>query len=299
MTYPMFRQVFVSAALLLSATLGQAETADDDREGGIIGTGIVGTITELGSIHVNGQRVVFASNMQVSSVLGPLAAGELTAGDTVAIVAHPEEQHWNAQNINRQFAIIGPVVTHNDDRLVVMGTHVETREVEGLREISVGDWVAVSGLWQGDRIISSKVETIAPRSLAYIKGSYLPLGSSPTLLIGDTRITGISPEHVRPGDVIQVEGIPSNDGLAATRLWPDTFLTQTEIVSIEGYLSAPTPTGLYTMLGSGLVAFTDQPGMIDPLERTIRCGVGQKFANADTDTVSDQERDILGRLGCR
>ncbi|MCB2136571.1 MAG: hypothetical protein KDE08_11615 [Rhodobacteraceae bacterium] len=46
------------------------------------------------------------------------------------------------------------------------------------------------------------------------------------------------------------------------------------VVQAEGYLSPPRAAGMYTLLGSGLIAYTDRPEMIDATERSLRCGYG-------------------------
>lgn len=286
----------VLASLFL--TTAPAQSSDEDREGGILGTGIVGTITRLGSIHVNGQHILIAPGMKVASALGTIPAHSLRPNDTVAVLVVPDGSYWRAVSLTQTFAVVGPVSAKVGTGLEIMGTRVIPAAGTSVPRTRIGDWVAVSGLWQGDRIIASRVKAIPPQAKARIRGSYLALNKAGFQMVGGTRLTGISPRHLRPGDLVRAEGVPIRDGLEVTRLGTGEFAGPRALVLVQGYLSPPQVSGLYTVLGTGLVAYTDQPGMIDPAAQTTQCGFKGQLLNQVTALETGLSRDRLLRLGC-
>ncbi|MGB3315999.1 MAG: DUF5666 domain-containing protein [Albidovulum sp.] len=262
-----FRFLSVSIALLLGSVAGQAQ--DDDREGGIIGTGISGTITALGSIYVNGQHILYDDGLAVTGGLGVARAPDLVPGHTVAVVAVPDGEAWRARNIRQVLPLVGPVMLEGGE-VLIMGTKV-VMPADAVPP-APGEWLAVSGLWRGDEVVATRVDALPDgERIAMVSGTYLGAVNGRTM-VGGTRIGGIEPRHLEPGDTVRVYGSPAGDGLSAVRLEKGLFDGEVGLVQVEGYYSPPQPDGLYSVLGSGLVAYTDQPGMIDPGERVLRCG---------------------------
>ncbi|WP_138469208.1 DUF5666 domain-containing protein [Poseidonocella sp. HB161398] len=258
---------------LLAAALPAAAQEPAEPEGGIVGTGISGTITALGSIIVNGQRIAIDPDQPVRDGLGPEAAGALRPGDTVAVVAEAEaDGSWRARSIRRVLPLVGPVAGLGGGAFRVLGTTVEAGPLaEGLSE---GDWVAVSGLWREGGVAASRIEPVPPElRIARVMGSAFPVEGGSDLMVGGTRVTGIATSHLRPGDVILATGAPSPGGLSARTIATGLFDQPVGAVLAEGYLSTARAGGLYTLLGSGLVAWTENPGMIDPGGRILRCGI--------------------------
>ncbi|EEE36014.1 conserved hypothetical protein [Rhodobacteraceae bacterium KLH11] len=292
--------VRVVATLLMALWLSSSVLADDkdkpDREGGIIGTGIIGTITHLGSIHVNGQHIQIDDQMPVRDSVPPITAGQLKPGHTVAVIATQADNGWHAQHIRQVLPLIGPVSEGPDGRKTVLGTQVET---DGQAAIQIGDWVAVSGLWQGRKVRASRIEKLTGNEhQARLSGTYLGPDPKAPLVIGQSVVNGIEPEHLQPGDLVRVYGEATLGGIRANRLETGLFAEAVGVVLVEGYYSEPQPSGLYTVLGSGLVAYSDQPEMIDEQIRVIRCGEEGKLVD---DTSADQPGSDIGsraELGC-
>lgn len=271
------RNSFKVLALLMLAT-GSAAQEQEEREGGIIGTGIraagiYGTITELGSIYVNGNHILLQQDQRVREGVALDRATDLRPGHTVAVTAEKDASgHWQARDIRQILPLVGPVTHMQDDTLRVLGTLVELGGVLGSQNLQVGDWVAVNGLWQEDRVVASRLE-IVPESkrVARVSGSFLGYDEQ-HLRIGGTVVHDLIPEHLRQGDQVTVYGVPTTDGIAATRLERGLFQYGIGLIQVEGYYSIPAPNGIYTVLGSGLIAFTDQPQMISTKTSVLRCG---------------------------
>ncbi|SDQ24579.1 DUF5666 domain-containing protein [Pseudovibrio sp. Tun.PSC04-5.I4] len=294
------RRHLLSALIASTLMIAPAFASEkDEREGGILGTGIVGTITRLGSIIVNDQRITFPPDLPVKNALAPLIASQLVPGDTVAVIADLSGLNWTAQSIRRILPIIGPVtdiITSQSGRtLSIMGTQVLAGPTLA-STVNEGDWVAISGLWQDELVIATRVEVVPPRKSATIIGSNLSVGASNLLQIGSTLITGIVPTHIRPGDVVRVTGVPEAGSIRATLLEAGIFDGKVGLVQAEGYLSPPSSTGLYTLLGTGMIAYTDQPDMIDKTAKALVCGYDDKLGGTST---SAADPELLSKLNCQ
>ncbi len=289
----------LAAILIMTAWVAPVTARDnEDREGGIIGTGIVGTITDLGSIIVNGLHLEITDDMPVDGAIPAMNASELRPGHTVAIVAERQGDDWYARNIRQVYPLVGEVSATTEAGITVMGTEVELNDL--LPEIKVGDWVAISGLWQGQKVNASMIERLPrPQPEARLSGTYLGPDRNGNDMVGDTVIIGIRPSHLQPGDLVRVFGRPTPNGIDATRLETHLFGERVGVVQVQGYYSTPQPDGLYTVLGSGLVAYTDQPEMIDGSTKIIECGENGRLGNVMADpSGSEPDTRVLQELGC-
>ncbi len=253
------------------ASAAWAESEDTEREGGILGTGIVGTITALGSIYVNGQHILFDDGMAVENLL---------PGHTVAVLAHPEGTRWRATDIRQILPLVGPAQVSPDGQLTIMGTRVLTPDGVA-SDIAAGDWVAVSGVWQAGYVIATRVDPVSDPVNARIEGTVFDTQSDQPLRLGGTEITGLRPQHLQDGDVIRATGTPTGDSLQVSQLETGVFASAPGVVLIEGYFSAPQPSGLYTVLGSNIVSYTDSPEMIDPLAKQLICSRAGMMVTVD------------------
>lgn len=283
----MMRPLFALLLACACAYSAVAEEKKEPREGGILGTGIVGTITQLGSIYVNDQHIRFDKDLIARTAFGPRQAATLKPGETVIVHAVRDASDWRATDITLYHPLIGPVTRH-DGELHVMGSRVEWAEAEMTTPdgIEDGDWVAVSGLWKGDAVVASLIEEVTARPRATIIGSYIP-GNSDVFQIGGTSVNQISLEHVKTGDVLTVQGRPEAGALSATNVKIGLFETPVTHIIAQGYLSKPDSEGLYTVLGSGAVSFTDAPTMISGEEFGVFCNELQ--ARGDLYTMTPLE----------
>lgn len=284
-----WHRVFLTVLIgLFSITFALAENDDADREGGIIGTGILGTITDLGSIYVNGQHIRFDPDFAVAKGVSVTTAGELLPGHTVAVVATAEGDDWRAADIRQVVPLVGPVQAKSDAGLQIMGTTV-LADATLLQPIQPGDWIVVSGLWQSRQVIASRLDPVDPGTPARIEGTALDYEVGQPLRIGGTQITGLVPQHIQQGDVVRVTGAADAATLKAERLETGVFAATPQVVFSEGYFSVPTASGLYTLLGADVVSYTDNPGMIDPSARQLVCSNDGRLFPAPADQLAPQE----------
>lgn len=289
----MFRCILATAlAVALGTTLTQAQETGEDREGGIIGTGIAGTITELGSIYVNGQHIEIKSGMPVLDAIPAKTAGALKPGETVAVVAMPQGSSWQADHIRQLLPLVGPVSRSGDGEIRIMGVRVLLQDGAVLPE--PGTWVAVNGHWQGDLVQAGRIERLdQPLAQARITGSWLGVDADGSERVGAARISGLTTSHLNRGDVVQITGQPTRDGIRAEKLETGLFRKPVGLVQVQGYYSAPGPDGLYTVLGSGLIAYTDMPEMISGDRPVVECGRQGRLGDQPAGSALSEQ------LGCR
>ena len=228
----------------------------DEKEGGIIGTGVLGQITALGSIHVNGLRIGFAPDMALDGIDG---TDQLAPGMTVAAAVHETDDGWDAISLRRLPILVGPVTGGGE----AMGVPVLG---DALPE---SGWVRIDGFWSEDGIVASRIEPVAPAN-AFASGPYDPRGR-----VGQVPFGGMTPEHLEPGDIITVSGAFENGQLGVDVLQKGLFLNaEPHLILAEGYLSVPDATGVYRMIGVGVTAYTEQPAMVNTQEKVLRCAYG-------------------------
>lgn len=280
-----WHRIFLAVLIgFVSVFSALADSDEPDREGGIIGTGILGTVTDLGSIYVNGQHILFAPDFPVTEGVSASKATQLRPGHTVAVVAVPENDHWRASYIRQVVPLLGPVQEKSDGRLVVMGSTViaDAAAIQGIR---TGDWVAVSGLWQSGRVVATRIDRVDAAQGARIEGTAIGFTPGEALVIGGTRIAGLLPRHIQEGDVLRAFGTAEGSALRAERLETGVFAGRPQITFSEGYFSVPTASGLYTLLGAEIVSYTDNPAMIDPSARHLVCSNDGKLFPAAADQL--------------
>ena len=278
-------RVLMAIILCVWSSAIPAGPDEDEREGGILGTGIVGTITSLGSIYVNGQHIRFDPDLLISDGVSVQRAINLQPGHTVAVIAHLENDRWQASHIRQIVPLVGPLQMSPDGQLSIMGTVVLADEATA-RGLTAGNWVAVSGLWKLGEVVATRMELIGSETTARIEGTAFDLQPGRLLRIGGTDITGLQARHIGEGDVVRVMGSPSASAIQATRLETGVFSRTPDIAIFEGYFSEPKPSGLYTVLGSGIVSYTDNPAMIDPAIRQTICSAEGDLSSLDTGQIA-------------
>lgn len=251
--------------------------SEGSREGGIVGTGIVGAVTDLGSIYVNGQHIVFPDGLKLASSIGERTADSLVPGETVAAEAVFSDGKWTANSINHYLPITGPVGAADSGKLTIMGSDIA---VSGDTDFigfgsagkpGTGDWIAVNGLWNGDTVIATRIVKIEPQSEARIVGTYRAGKDGTPGKVGGTGVPGIKLRHVRPGDVLTVKGPPEATSLQPQTVTIGLFAGPVGDILMEGYLSQPDLQGIYTIYGSGVMAYAGSEPMAVPSERGLYC----------------------------
>lgn len=276
----------LAAAMVVSAFLiwpnGGRSEETVEREGGIVGTGILGEVDALGSIEVLDQRIVFESGFIAETPIGSRPASAIQPGDVVLVEAQSDRSFWRAKRIQLHWAVLAPIAISAEGEATLLGADVvfarDTARPSGLKD---GAWVGASGFWRGEIFVATRLELLPPQKQVRVVGSYL--GATAALSdgangfrLGGVRIFGLELQHAELGDVLTVTGRAVDGGVAATAVKKGLFSDAVGVALAEGYLSAPSATGHYTVLGAGLVAYTENPSMIDPSTRVVYCGVAHQ-----------------------
>jgi hypothetical protein len=260
----------------LGPVWGEDKTKDQPKEGGIIGTGVLGQITRLGSIYVNGLHIHFAPDM---ALVGIDAVSDLRPGMTVAATISPKGADWQANTLRRLPVLVGPVTGPNE----VMGVQVSGAV------IPAHGVARIDGFWTEFGVVATHVEP-APHSPHFASGPFGP-GR-----LGTMQFDGIAPQHLREGDVITLQGSFGGDRFHATSLEKGLFVGENpKLVLAEGFLSTPDPSGIYRLIGAGLFAYTERPEMIDPTQKLYRCG-WQAQMDIDPQVLGPKVQQRISRI---
>ncbi len=279
----MIRGLWFCLAAIIFALAAMAED-DSEREGGIVGTGIVGAITDLGSIFVNGQRIHFAENKPVHSSFGMRTARSLVPGETVVIEASRKDGEWQADRITHYMPAIGPVSQSASADIAVLGSDIiilPDTTLVGFGDNGrprPGDWIAVNGLWRDKTVIATRIIRIDPLPEAVLMGTYEKGERDNTFLIGGTLVDGLNIRHAAVGDALTVTGVPAGNGLDVRTVAVGLFSRSMNRVLMEGYLSEPDGTGRYTIHGSGITSYREDEDATMSFDRGLYCASGSKEA---------------------
>ena len=163
----------------IGGTGKMAYSRSDEGEGGIGGTGIVGTITAFGSIWVDQAHVHFDNSVPITINQQAATAGELQLGQVVAVISQEldsqaEQPEFQAQSIDIIHEVVGPVSKISaSDRFIevmqqpilladnaVLFDHTNGTTIT-LDQLTLDKSIEVSGLRQtsGD-IIASRIDIL-------------------------------------------------------------------------------------------------------------------------------------------
>lgn len=226
-----------------------AQDTTDPFEGGIGGTGIVGLLTDFGSLIVNGLRIELTPRTQIFDTFGPVTESALAPGQALTIYALRRREAMVAQRVQINHAAIGTLEqTATGPRVNGVPLDIERNAPVRLRP---GQRVAVSGLWARDRLIVSRIDPAAAGP-DVVAGTLL--GSSETTLldIGGAALRGAL-TGARPGQYTAVFGTGDAEGLAVSRLETGRFRGATDLrqLSVEGYLEPTRANPGYRVAGLG------------------------------------------------
>ena len=262
-------------ATVLATTVATPDFAagsdENDVEGGTIGTGIMGEITGLGSINVNGLRIELPDDLVVTSSVGDRRADDLAVGETVVVEAVRTDGGFTAHHARLYHPIVAPIEAISGGRLQVMGLDLDISDLP-LARVATGDWVAISGLWRGDGLVVSHVEQVAPRAEVVVNATFMQTEAG-TQMIGPFAFERPVITDAEAGDHLRVVGGWSAEGgvISPQVIEKGLFSEQVETLLVEGFMSWPDRNGRYFIFGSGLLFSTDDPGMGVPLERSVFC----------------------------
>ena len=211
-----------------------------DEEGGLGGTGVFGTITGLGSIHLNGLRVEIPAAVDASG---------LDVGDTVAVETVRSDGTLTARSLADILPLVGPVDRLDPERrqLSVMGTPVvlddgaivadRSGSVLEVAQLEVGEWLQVSGIWRSGAVVASRLVRVPAGADARVTGL---LGGQGTIRsIGGTAVD-LTCCSATPAGFASVAGSYRDGRLVAERSASGTatlFAPSVDRLVVEAFLA--------------------------------------------------------------
>lgn len=240
--------------------------SEDPFEGGIGGTGIVGVMTDSGSVIVNGLRIELGRRTRFFLSGQRATDSVLLPGTAMTLVAQPRRGRLEATRIDVDDPLVGMLV-HHGGRLSVNGAELRV-EPGALGSARSGRRVAVSGVWRDGRLHTSLIRdaSFATDSVAGVavrgQGRLLQIGGVAVQLRRGMR---------RPstGEFAVVSGAYANGVLNAERIRIGRFSRASgpfRYLSAEGYLERIRSAPGFQITGLG--HSFDQDLVLDPFSGT-------------------------------
>lgn len=241
------------------------ETADaNDRpsEGGVGGTGIVGTLNGFGSLLVNGLRIATPSGLTVSDAFGERGLSDLALGQALTIEAANQGGALTARRVAVTYPLIGTIEQAGASRLRCLGVTVAIEpgapllSADGAAFIpATGDRVAVSGHWRRDRVVATRIDRLASDGTDVIAGTWRKSPDGGLGQIGGLEVMPSTADGQRAPDSF-VTALGRRDGprFIAEKIVEGRFTGAAGPLvrlSIEGYLETVPEAPGYAVSGLG------------------------------------------------
>ena len=240
----------------LSACAAPFEIADGKKKpkGGIGGTGIVGTLTDFGSLIVNGLTIETDGSTTVADTFGRVPASTLAIGQTLTIEAATEEGKLIARRVRIDQPVIGTVEQVGPDgrAAVVAGVEV-VLEPTAIGRLVAGSRAIVSGVWRNTAVVASRVDQAPDGGPSVIAGVVGRTSNGDARIAGVPVATGVSlmPE---PGTFATVVGRHAGGALSPFDINEGRFVGAAgplTNLSVEGYLEYAEQAPFYALSGLG------------------------------------------------
>lgn len=216
------------------------ESENTEPRGGIGGTGIVGTLTDFGSVIVNGLSVQLPADLMVETVFGPMAAERLAIGHNLTIEAEIRGSDLWAKRV----ALVYPLIGRLDGGATPSVAGVPLKIEQGaVVNTTPEQSVAVSGVWNGSDLVASRITPMK--------------GRGATIAAGTLRETSLGAWSIGAVPVNLPDGAKPEDGAFATAIgrYADGKL-QTETLKLGRFTGAAGP--LTALSVEGFLAPTAQ-----------------------------------------
>jgi hypothetical protein len=204
-----------------------ATARNEDR--GIGGTGIVGVVTGFASICVNGYDVTVNDQTTVTVEGIPATPADIKLGQLVEIEAFVADGKYAAAVVNVRMAVAGPVTSVAADKssLVVAGQTVQVAGFGGsasARDLSPGQWVAVSGLRRADdTVVGTSIVPLPRAGREVMVAGPVRAGRDGVARIGAMTVQAA---NIKVGELAVVQGA------APTSVAPDVLVANVSAVEI-------------------------------------------------------------------
>ena len=235
---------------------GYTQTDKPPMEGGLGGTGIVGTLMDFGSLIVNGMRIETDPDTAYSSTLGAFDADTLAIGQSLTIEATASPQGLLAKRVHVTYPLVGRVeiMPGGPGRLRVAGVDV-IADPDGMTDVIAGERVLVSGIWRENAVVAGRIDPAPNTTVSAIAGAVATDPGTGTPVLGGRPLElAAGLERPADGSFVTVTGRATGDRFIAFALVPGRFtgaagpLVQ---LSVDGYLDPSKSAPGYEIAGFG------------------------------------------------
>lgn len=231
-----------ASASLLGACAQPFNTATttNQSEAGIGATGIVGTLTDLNGLIVNGLKIETGDATEFTHAFGETNADALVIGNVLTVEAVPTDAGLLARRVHVTHPVIGTVADVSLGGLEARVAGVRVVLEPGVQGSFTPDQtVAISGIWQRGSVVASRVDPIEPRDQSVIAAVLGRDGETGKIAIAGSKL--VLPDGIRgrAGSFATVLGKMTPDAFIADKILQGRFtgaagpLTK---LSIEGFL---------------------------------------------------------------
>ena len=247
-------------ALALAACAPEERIADGadapkkPPKGGIGGTGIVGTLTDFGSLVVNGLTVELSPETEITDAFGARAEDALFLGQSLTIEAQDRPEGLIAARVHVTHPVIGKVsdIASDARSARVAGVPVMLEE-RALGRFLPGQRMAVSGVWREDTVVASRLDPLGPQGPSVIAGE-IGASSAGQRTIGGRLVIGPVETLPEVGTFVTAIGTAQPDGFVIEKLTPGRFTGAAGglvALSVEGFLEPSSSDPGYALSGLG------------------------------------------------
>jgi hypothetical protein len=225
--------------------------------------GVFGTVENAAPLIVAGREIVVPIGLGVISPLGP--GQVILQGDTLAVRAALVDGQLVAERMMQVFPVIGPMRVVAGTLATIMGTQVDLSPDLAAAD---GQWVAVSGLWSGERVVATHLRRVESSSFAQLVGAVDP----DTGRIGGSSLKGgQAPADGYGSDIWSLSGAPDAEGLRIALQSKGAFGRPVELELWQGYASPPVASQTYVIHGAGITGTARDAQMPQSGALIMRC----------------------------
>ena len=239
------------AAAFAFPSAGFGQSSKREVEGGIGGTGIVGLLTDFGSLVVAGNYLITDERTKYSDAFGELSKTSLRLDHSLTVEAAGRASGLRAARVHVTYPLVGMIrgSEAGGRRLSINGVAVV---LDRASRFGVGDRVAVSGLWDGQTVRGSLL-TAARADDDLISGDTIRAGG---VTVGGVRLRGGGIARSTDGGYTEARGLfdPVTGEFRVRRFRNARFIGAAgalKRLSIEGYLTPTDQAPGYRISGLG------------------------------------------------
>jgi len=247
--------------------------------------GVFGLVEGLDPLVVAGQQVNVPADLHLISPLGPDQT--IALGDTLAITAQLVDTKLTVTRMLQIFPVVGPVGIVDAKVALMMGSAVHIPPDHTLKS---GAWFAISGLWSGETVITTKARGIGAGGFAHLTGVVSEDGLR---LGGSDVLSAQAPKDGFGRAIWSVSGAPSDDGIRVSLLAKGVFGGPVDLTVWQGYASGPIASQTYMVHGTGVMGTALDAQMPEVGALITRCAQAKRVVNAAPDGM-EAAFDILG-----